>query len=122
VHLPALLTGTNPEFSTSVRVQTACVAGIGLLYMQTCDRKMIETFVGEIVGNQADVLQSGANMESLTESYSVASGFSVGFMALGKGEEMKKIANRLLGYLTGNTTQPAGALARSQNASVVMLM
>jgi anaphase-promoting complex subunit 1 len=98
LHIPAVLTGTNAEFSTSVRVQTACVIGIGLLYMQTNDRKKIEQFTREIRGNEVDVEMSGENMDSLTESYSVASGFAVGFMGLTKGPEMKNIASRKLHF------------------------
>lgn len=115
VHLPAILPGTNPEFSTSVRLQTACLVGIGMTFMQTNDRKKIEQFATEIVGNEADIRESGHRMKSLTESYSVAAGFAVGFMALRKGGDMVSIANRLIRYLKGDTTAPVGTLSRSQN-------
>jgi anaphase-promoting complex subunit 1 len=114
VHVPALLC-TDTEYATSVRLQTACVLGIGLTYMQTNDRKKIELFASEIVGNKDYVLMSGENIRSLTESYSVASGFAVGFMGLCKGGKMIGIANQLLRYLKGDTTAPVAKLARSQN-------
>lgn len=85
VHIPALLPKGSSELNLSPLTQTAGLLGIGLLFCQTEHRMMNEiTFrqlclSGDIVGIE----------ENKIAMYRIAAGFSLGFINLCKGNNLK---------------------------------
>ncbi|KAJ3090790.1 Anaphase-promoting complex subunit 1 [Quaeritorhiza haematococci] len=96
VHIPALLPPHSTELNLSSPTQTACILGMGLLYMESLHRRMAEVMLAEIgssepfAGAQKD---SAAAAEVHRESYSLAAGFALGFITLGKGDEAIGLAD-----------------------------
>ena len=54
IFFPPLLPPGSADLETSVLMQTAAMMGIGLLYMNSCNRFMVETLlkqIGKVVAN-----------------------------------------------------------------------
>lgn len=109
VHIPALLPPSSSELNTSKLIQAASLFGIGLAYMGTAHRGMMEACLAEIGGKRrltSSVNDGGASgiggngsacaaTESAhIECYSLAAGFALGFIVLGKGERAGTLAER----------------------------
>lgn len=100
VHIVALLPPGSSDLNISTLVQTAGIVAMGLLYAGSQHRRMTETFLGEIEGRSltgADALNN--------EGYKLASGIALGFINLGKGNELQglvdiMVVERLLGIAT----------------------
>ncbi|CAB4461982.1 unnamed protein product [Rhizophagus irregularis] len=91
VHVTALLPPKSNSLNVSPLVQSAALLGIGLLYMNTCNRYMAQIMLGEI-GTKA--LKASDNSETdFSEGYSLAAGFSLGFITLGQGDEARELAD-----------------------------
>ncbi|CAG8479884.1 12760_t:CDS:2 [Funneliformis mosseae] len=91
VHVTALLPPKSNSLDVSPLVQSAALLGIGLLYMNTCNRYMAQVMLGEI-GTKA--LKVSDNSETdFSEGYSLAAGLSLGFITLGQGDEAHELAD-----------------------------
>ncbi|KAI5967120.1 APC1 [Candida theae] len=84
VHAVALLPQGANDLNVPVTVQTAGLIGIGLLYLQTQHRRMSEILLSQITGC---VFQNDS--EQIHEGYRLASGLALGFVNLGKGDDLK---------------------------------
>ena len=65
-------------------VQTAGLIGIGLLYLESQHRRMSEVLLSQIT---ASVLQN--DTEQVHEGYRLAAGIALGFVNLGKGDDLR---------------------------------
>jgi anaphase-promoting complex subunit 1 len=107
VHVTALLPPKSNSLNVSPLVQSAALLGIGLLYMNTCNRYMAQVMLGEI-GTKA--LKASDNSETdFSEGYSLAAGFSLGFITLGQGDEARELTDldlfkELRLYISGGKT------------------
>ncbi|KAG0212923.1 Anaphase-promoting complex subunit 1 [Mortierella sp. GBA30] len=104
LHVPALLQTQGSELNLTALTQVACVLGIGLLYMETANRRMAEGTLAEIGANAGGVLDPG---QGLQECHSVAAGFALGFITLGQGDKPMglrdmKIVDVLVSYMPGS--------------------
>ncbi|CAG8508489.1 9869_t:CDS:2 [Ambispora leptoticha] len=91
VHVPALLPPNSTSLNVSSLIQTAAVLGIGLLYLGTCHRRMAQVMLGEIGGKS---LMAAENTEiDYREGYSLAAGFALGFITLGRGHDAPGLAD-----------------------------
>lgn len=100
VHIVALLPAGSSDLNISTLVQTAGIVAMGLLYTGSQHRRMTETFLGEIEGRA-----NGASDAMRSEGYKVASGISLGFINLGKGNDLHglidiMVVERLLALAT----------------------
>lgn len=90
IHIPALLPPNSTELYHSALTQTTCVLGMGLLYMGTSHRRMTEVMLAEIGKRE---LNSSEAISMHKESYSLAAGFALGFITLGRGNEAMGLAD-----------------------------
>ncbi|CAG8436254.1 8034_t:CDS:2 [Ambispora gerdemannii] len=91
VHVPALLPPNSTSLNVSSLIQTAAVLGIGLLFLGTCHRRMAQVMLGEIGGKS---LMAAENTEiDYREGYSLAAGFALGFITLGRGHNAPGLAD-----------------------------
>lgn len=90
VHIPALLPPNATELRLSSLTQTASVMGIGLLFCDSANRRMTEVLLGEISRCEGDL---SAESAALRETYSLAAGFALGFVTLGKGADAPNLAS-----------------------------
>ncbi|CAL1197097.1 Anaphase-promoting complex subunit 1 family protein [Candida parapsilosis] len=84
VHAVALLPQGANDLNVPITVQTAGLIGIGLLYLETQHRRMSEILLSQITGS---VFQN--DVEQVHEGYRLASGVALGFVNLGKGDDLK---------------------------------
>ncbi|KAI2607864.1 hypothetical protein GGR54DRAFT_619838 [Hypoxylon sp. NC1633] len=97
VHVTRMLPRGAAELNLSPLTQTTGIMGIGLLYCNSQHRRMSEIMMSEI-GH----VESEDEEEPLrTECYRLAAGFSLGFINLGKGTDLKglhdmRISEKLL--------------------------
>lgn len=84
VHAVALLPQGANDLNVPVIVQTAGVLGIGLLYLETQHRRMSEVLLSQIT---ASVSQN--DTEQIHETYRLASGIALGYVNLGKGDDLR---------------------------------
>lgn len=84
VHVVALLPQGASDLIVSVPVQTAGLIGIGLLYLETQHRRMSEILLSQINGK---VMVE--EKEVTEESYRLAAGIALGYVNLGKGDDLK---------------------------------
>ncbi|KAI8974732.1 hypothetical protein BDB01DRAFT_853772 [Pilobolus umbonatus] len=93
VHIAALLPESTTLFQTYNVVQAASMLGIGLVYMNTCDRLMVSAMLTELSRNAyADPCNLNANYEGCA----LAAGFSMGLIALGAGDDCPELSDFLL--------------------------
>lgn len=100
VHVVALLPQGASDLIVSVPVQTAGIIGIGLLYLETQHRRMSEILLSQINGK---VLVEEKQVAE--ESYRLAAGLALGYVNLGKGDDLKglndaRVVDRLLAIST----------------------
>ncbi|KAH6668128.1 hypothetical protein F5X68DRAFT_160130, partial [Plectosphaerella plurivora] len=85
VHVTRMLPRGAAELNISPLTQTTGIMGIGLLYCESQHRRMSEIMMSEIEhvdeDDEPDQLRS--------ECYRLAAGFSLGFINLGKGNDLK---------------------------------
>ncbi|KAJ1853602.1 Anaphase-promoting complex subunit 1 [Coemansia sp. RSA 1822] len=106
LHIPNLLPpGSSELMLLSYGTQAAAMLGLGLLFMQSQNRRMVEVMLHEL--ESAEEVRSGSRLdgvdpaESTAECYSLASGFSLGLVVLGCGLSTKTLADlRLLDTLS----------------------
>ncbi|KAG5439906.1 hypothetical protein PCANB_000188 [Pneumocystis canis] len=83
VHVLALLPPGSSELNLSTLTQTAGILGIGLLYYNTQHRRMSEVLLTEISRF------SPPGQEFRDEGYRLSAGFALGFINIGKGQNLK---------------------------------
>jgi anaphase-promoting complex subunit 1 len=82
VHTPALLPTQTVDLNVSLMTQAAGLAGVGLLYMGTKNRRMAEVCLGQI--SRKDLVQPDLSNE-YREAYTYSAALSFGMIMLGKG-------------------------------------
>ncbi|CCH41746.1 Anaphase-promoting complex subunit 1 [Wickerhamomyces ciferrii] len=122
VHVVALLPHGATDMIIPVSVQTAGLIGIGLLYAETQHRRMSEIMLSQITGK---VLLD--DKEVSDESYRLAAGFALGYINLGRGDDLKglnesHISDKLLEIATSmKDVQSEDALDKSMSGALVGL-
>ena len=88
VHVTRMLPFGAAELNLSPLTQTAGMMGIGLLYCQSQHRRMSEVMLSEM--ENLDDESNGSAKENLRdEGYRLAAGFALGYINLGKGNDLK---------------------------------
>ncbi|KAI9261710.1 hypothetical protein BY458DRAFT_439511 [Sporodiniella umbellata] len=110
VHIPSLIEETDDDFEHSNQIMATSILGMGLVYMQSCDRLMLSAMIQELCKNtytNPSLLESDYGVRSL------AAGFSIGFIALGAGGqrnledlELRNTLYKLLSGRDGGSLQP----------------
>jgi anaphase-promoting complex subunit 1 len=85
VHTPALLPTPAVDLNVSLMTQAAGLAGVGLLYMGTRNRRMAEVCLSQI--SRKDLVQPDLSNEH-REAYTYAAALSFGMILLGKGSSI----------------------------------
>lgn len=103
VHVTRMLPPGAAELNLSPLTQTTGIMGIGLLYCNTQHRRMSEIMVSEIEHIDTEVEEEPLR----DEGYRLAAGFSLGFINLGKGSDLKglhdmRLTERLLSLAAGS--------------------
>lgn len=105
VHVTRMLPPGAAELNLSPYTQTTGLMGIGLLYYNTQHRRMSEVMLSEI--EYVEELDPSDPPDTLRdEAYRLAAGFSLGFINLGKGKDLRglrdmRIVERLLSVAVG---------------------
>ncbi|ODV95239.1 hypothetical protein PACTADRAFT_49987 [Pachysolen tannophilus NRRL Y-2460] len=84
VHVIALLPPGATDLKVSLPVQTAGLIGVGLLYLETQHHRMSEILLSQIDGKLVY-----DDVEIVNEGYRLAAGISLGYINLGKGDDIK---------------------------------
>ncbi|KAJ2082738.1 Anaphase-promoting complex subunit 1 [Coemansia sp. RSA 988] len=109
LHIPNLLPpGSSELMLLSYGTQAAAVLGIGLLFMRSQNRRMVEVILRELETIKLSVRDTSSDRinvadpaESSAECYSLAAGFALGLVVLGGGTSSRTLADlRLLDALT----------------------
>jgi anaphase-promoting complex subunit 1 len=126
VHTPALLPTPSVDLNVPLMTQAAGIAGVGLLYMGTKNRRMAEVCLNEI--SRRDLVQPDLSNE-YREAYTFSAALSFGMIMLGKGSmipadmallnrlnvlihgEAKSIVSKKGNSFDINLTSPAATLA-----------
>ncbi|TDZ58229.1 Negative regulator of mitosis [Colletotrichum trifolii] len=85
VHVTRMLPRGAAELNLSPLTQTTGIMGIGLLYCNSQHRRMSEIMMSEI----EHVDEEDADEPLRSECYRLAAGFSLGFINLGKGNDLR---------------------------------
>lgn len=127
VHVTRMLPFGAAELNLSPLTQTAGIMGIGLLYCGSQHRRMSEVMLSEIENSEHD--EQAATQEDLRdEGYRLAAGFSLGFINLGKGDDLRgmrdmHIVERLLAIAVGTkNVDIAHVLDRATAGATIALM
>ncbi|XP_057979662.1 anaphase-promoting complex subunit 1 isoform X2 [Malania oleifera] len=98
-HIPARHPSSFPELELPTLLQSAALLSVGLLYEGSAHPQTMQILLGEI-GRR-----SGGDNVLEREGYAVSAGFSLGIVALGRGEDAlgsaDSLVNRLLQYVGG---------------------
>ncbi|QLG74147.1 hypothetical protein HG535_0G00320 [Zygotorulaspora mrakii] len=86
VHIVALLPPGSSDLNINLKVQTAGIIGIGLLYLMSHHRRM-----SELLYSQLTSLIIVNDEQVCDESYRIAAGISLGLINLGSGENFNSI-------------------------------
>ncbi|KAJ7754266.1 hypothetical protein DFH07DRAFT_1029824 [Mycena maculata] len=126
VHTPALLPTPTVDLNVPLMTQAAGIAGVGLLYMGTKNRRMAEVCLSQI--SRPDLVQPDLSNE-YREAYTFSSALSFGMIMLGKGSmipadmvllsrlnvlihgEAKSVVSKKGNSFDLNLTSPAATLA-----------
>ncbi|KAJ7484095.1 hypothetical protein B0H11DRAFT_1806991 [Mycena galericulata] len=126
VHTPALLPTPTVDLNVPLMTQAAGIAGVGLLYMGTKNRRMAEVCLGQI--SRPDLVQPDLSNE-YREAYTYSAALSFGMIMLGKGSmipadmallsrlnvlihgEAKSVVSKKGNSFDLNLTSPAATLA-----------
>ncbi|KAM7271463.1 hypothetical protein ACFE04_030677 [Oxalis oulophora] len=98
VHIPARHPSAFPELELPNLLQSAAVMSVGLLYEGSAHPQTMQILLGEI-GRR-----SGGDNVLEREGYAVSAGFSLGLVALGRGEDVlgtDTLVDRLFQYIGG---------------------
>ncbi|KAG9850424.1 hypothetical protein KCU63_g9129, partial [Aureobasidium melanogenum] len=88
VHITRMLPHGAAELNVSPSTQTAGLMGIGLVYYDTQHRRMSEIMLSEV--EHREIEDPGSTMDHLRdESYRLAAGFSLGYINIGKGRDLR---------------------------------
>ncbi|KAI0838512.1 hypothetical protein F5Y06DRAFT_48401 [Hypoxylon sp. FL0890] len=123
VHVTRMLPRGAAELNLSPLTQTTGIMGIGLLYCNSQHRRMSEIMMSEI--EHIEVEDDEEPLRS--ECYRLAAGFSLGFINLGKGTDLKglhdmRITEKLLTLASATKkAEHVHILDRSTAASVVAI-
>ncbi|KAJ2001565.1 Anaphase-promoting complex subunit 1, partial [Coemansia thaxteri] len=101
LHIPNLLPpGSSELMLLSYGTQAAAMLGLGLLFMGSQNRRMVEVMLRELSGIKRNAqggassrLDSSDPAESTAECYSLASGFALGLVVLGRGPSTQSLAD-----------------------------
>ncbi|GMT13678.1 hypothetical protein PFISCL1PPCAC_4975 [Pristionchus fissidentatus] len=107
-HLPFLMGPTLLEIHVDGLLQTAAVAGLGLLFTGSCRTTLIDHLINEM-GREQD-LESEPSTDRY--SYGLSCGFSIGLIGLGQGDDiainnvplaqtMRAVSDRLIVLMNG---------------------
>ncbi|KAK4187333.1 hypothetical protein QBC35DRAFT_532579 [Podospora australis] len=92
VHVTRMLPRGAAELNLSKHTQTTGIMGIGLLYCNSQHRRMSEIMMSEI-----EHLEDGEEENPLRdEGYRLAAGFALGFINLGKGNDLRGLRDMSL--------------------------
>ncbi|KAB1217628.1 Anaphase-promoting complex subunit 1 [Morella rubra] len=98
-HIPAQHPSSYPELEFPTLLQSAALMSVGLLYEGSAHPPTMQILLGEI-GRR-----SGGDNVLEREGYAVSAGFSLGLVALGRGEDalvcMDTMVDRLFHYIGG---------------------
>lgn len=122
IHAVALLPQGANDLNVPVVVQTAGLIGIGLLYLETQHRRMSEILLSQVTGyvNQND-------SEQISESYRLAAGIALGYVNLGKGNDLKglndaHVVDKLISLAVSmKDYQPVQELDKSCSGAIMSL-
>ncbi|KAJ2369050.1 Anaphase-promoting complex subunit 1 [Coemansia sp. RSA 2610] len=129
LHIPTLLPpGSSELMLLSYGTQAAAMLGLGLLFMRSQNRRMVEVMLHELESIKWDARDTSARLdgadpaESTSECYSLASGFALGLTVLGCGQSTRTLADlRLLDtlseFISGQRAGPPGPHVNSQTGS-----
>ncbi|CAK9173534.1 unnamed protein product [Ilex paraguariensis] len=99
VHIPARYPSSFPELELPSLLQSAALMSVGLLYEGSAHPQTMQILMGEI-GRR-----SGGDNVLEREGYAVSAGFSLGLVALGRGEDalgfLDTLVDRLFQYIGG---------------------
>ncbi|KAL6581232.1 hypothetical protein OROMI_007155 [Orobanche minor] len=93
VHLPARHPSSFPELELPTLIQAAALISVGLLYEGSAHLQTMQILLGEI-GRR-----SGGDNVLEREGYAVSAGFSLGLVALGRGEDAIGSIDTLVDHL-----------------------
>ncbi|KAJ2744240.1 Anaphase-promoting complex subunit 1 [Coemansia sp. BCRC 34301] len=101
LHIPSLLPPRSSErMLLSYGTQAAAMLGLGLLFMRSQNRRMVEVMLCELSsikknphGKASSFLDSSDPAESTVECCSLASGFALGLVVLGQGLSTQTLAD-----------------------------
>ncbi|CAK7325887.1 unnamed protein product [Dovyalis caffra] len=98
-HIPSRHSSSFPDLELPTLVQSAALVSAGLLYEGSVHPPTMQILLGEI-GRR-----SGGDNVLEREGYAVSAGFSLGLVALGRGEDalgfLNSLVDRLLQYIGG---------------------
>lgn len=99
VHIPARHPSSFPDLELPTLLQSAALVSVGILYEGSAHPQTMQILLGEI-GRR-----SGGDNVLEREGYAVSAGFSLGLVALGRGEDalgvMDTLLERLFQYVGG---------------------
>lgn len=113
VHTPALLPTQDVDLNIPLITQAAGVAGVGLLYLGTRNRRMAEVCLHQV--SRRDLVQPDLSNEH-REAYTYASALAFGMIMLGKGTIIPvdlDLIKRLSILIHGNTSATLGRETKS---------
>lgn len=108
VHTPALLPTPTVDLNVSLMTQAAGLAGVGLLYLGTKNRRMAEVCLNQI--SRGDLVQPDLSNEH-REAYTYSSALAFGMIMLGKGSSIPAdmtLISRLSLLIHGDANALAG--------------
>ena len=79
IYFPPLLPMGAADMEISHTIQTAAMVGVGLLYLASGNRRMVEVMLREIGREPGPELEFAENRES----YSLSAGLALGMITLG---------------------------------------
>lgn len=112
VHTPALLPTPAVDLNVSLMTQAAGLAGVGLLYLGTKNRRMAEVCLNQI--SRKDLVQPDLSNEH-REAYTYAAALAFGMIMLGKGTSIPAdvaLVSRLNNLIHGDANIMLGNRAR----------
>lgn len=122
VHVVAFLPPGSTNLNVQLPVQTAGIIGIGLVYLETQHRRMSEVLLAQI--SSSLVINDKV---VVSEGYQLAAGFALGYINLGKGDQMlsahSHIITSLISYGTSiRDIQTLKELDKSCSGAIMALM
>lgn len=114
VHIPARHPSSFPELELPTLLQSAALMSVGLLYEGSAHAQTMQILLGEIGRRTA-----GDNVLE-REGYAVSAGFSLGLLALGRGEDalgfMETVVDKLFHYIGGKEVRNDRSISSTLSA------